>query len=342
MYSQPVNRKLFFLLGLASIFFSTPLTADLNRWQKNDSTHLRLPQGYAVTPYQKQVYDGNFYHLTLFSRAFRQGELVYLEISNPQGRLPSSLLLQLFYDGYPLPLNRTSWGYRSFFGISPQTKPGKYPLQMILFDSDGHQEEDTFYLTVGKTKFPVSRSRLRFRLGKPLSPEKRSQIRKEREIKNRILSHRSQKIMIDSELAHPRNLHKITSPFWATRFIQFYRIHRGKRIYSKSRPRVHRGLDLRAYSGDPIYAVANGRVVLSRKMHYEGNFILMDHGQGIFSGYMHLSKSHVWRGKRVLAGQKIGNAGSTGQVTAAHLHWMLYVRKVPVDPLSLLSLPVRN
>ena len=69
---------------------------------------------------------------------------------------------------------------------------------------------------------------------------------------------------------------------------------------------------------------------------------MIDHGNGIFTGYMHLSKFEVREGDRVKAGQLIGESGATGRARGAHLHLNLWIRGTPVDPLSLLSLPVRQ
>lgn len=122
---------------------------------------------------------------------------------------------------------------------------------------------------------------------------------------------------------------------------RFQRI--GKRtIQLKPRVRIHKGIDLRARTGTPIYSIADGRVVIAKRMVFEGNFVLVEHGQGIFSGYMHLSKINVRKNKKIRSGQLIGYSGATGAVSGAHLHLLLQIRNVPVDPLSLLSLPVRD
>lgn len=96
----------------------------------------------------------------------------------------------------------------------------------------------------------------------------------------------------------------------------------------------HRGVDLRSETGVLIKAPAPGNVILVEEMQMHGNTILIDHGQGIMSIYLHLWKFLVQAGQIVKKGQPIGKVGSTGLSTAPHLHWGVYVHGTPVNPLS--------
>jgi murein DD-endopeptidase MepM/ murein hydrolase activator NlpD len=116
----------------------------------------------------------------------------------------------------------------------------------------------------------------------------------------------------------------------------------GKKVRGKNRIRVHRGLDLRGVKGTPVYALADGEVVLAEELFYEGNFVLVDHGNRIFSYYMHLDSLDVKKGDRVKAGQLLARVGSTGVSTASHLHVSFIIRGIQVDPLSILPLPFRD
>ncbi|MCR9142139.1 MAG: M23 family metallopeptidase [bacterium] len=159
--------------------------------------------------------------------------------------------------------------------------------------------------------------------------------------KTRVFRIRSQN-QFGSRLSHPRSLHKITSPYNTKRITVRYYKKGGKKHTEKPRSVYHHGLDLRGRWGDPIYSMADGTVVCARLMHYEGNFTMIDHGNGIFTGYMHQSKFHVREGQKVKAGQLIGKSGATGRARGAHLHLNLWIRGTPVEPLSLLSLPLRK
>ncbi|MHC0065118.1 M23 family metallopeptidase [Nostoc sp. UIC 10890] len=98
----------------------------------------------------------------------------------------------------------------------------------------------------------------------------------------------------------------------------------------------HRGLDYAGAAGSSVIAPAAGRVALvgrvSQGFRVHGNVVGIDHGQGVTSIFMHLSRINVKEGDFVKAGQLIGAVGSTGASTGPHLHWGLYVNGQSVDP----------
>jgi lysostaphin len=100
----------------------------------------------------------------------------------------------------------------------------------------------------------------------------------------------------------------------------------------------HRGLDYAGATGSPVIAPADGKVALvgtvSQGFRIHGNVIGIDHGQGVTSIFMHLSRIKVKEGDVVKAGQTIGAVGATGAATGPHLHWGLYVNGQAVDPKS--------
>lgn len=98
----------------------------------------------------------------------------------------------------------------------------------------------------------------------------------------------------------------------------------------------HRGVDYAGSHGSPVIAPAAGRVALvgrvAQGFKLHGNTIGIDHGQGVTTIYLHLSKINVKEGDLVKPGQVIGAVGSTGASTGPHLHWGLYVNGLSVDP----------
>jgi murein DD-endopeptidase MepM/ murein hydrolase activator NlpD len=96
----------------------------------------------------------------------------------------------------------------------------------------------------------------------------------------------------------------------------------------------HNGLDLYGGKGTPVSAPASGRIVYSGLLDVRGNVIYIDHGWGVFSGFLHLSEIDVGIGDWVETGQEIGMVGDTGRVTGPHLHWEIWVNGFPVDPLE--------
>ncbi|MCS7252290.1 MAG: LysM peptidoglycan-binding domain-containing M23 family metallopeptidase [Anaerolineae bacterium] len=94
----------------------------------------------------------------------------------------------------------------------------------------------------------------------------------------------------------------------------------------------HEGLDLRGTTGTPVYAPADGIVVLAEPLTVRGNAVILRHGWGVCSGYWHLSAVAVQPGQSVRKGDLLGYMGNTGLSTGVHLHWEIRVRGIPVDP----------
>jgi murein DD-endopeptidase MepM/ murein hydrolase activator NlpD len=87
-----------------------------------------------------------------------------------------------------------------------------------------------------------------------------------------------------------------------------------------------------------VLAGNSGTVVLAQKLFYEGNCVMVDHGLGLMSISMHLSRIDVKPGEEVTRGQRLGLSGATGRVTGPHLHWAIRWRGVMVDPVKLLKM----
>ena len=98
--------------------------------------------------------------------------------------------------------------------------------------------------------------------------------------------------------------------------------------------RMHSGIDFGGGYGAPIYAVSDGTVTIAGRHGGFGNFVKLNHGGGIGTGYGHMSRIAVSPGQRVRAGQVIGYIGSTGLSTGPHLHYELYRNGVAVNPAS--------
>jgi murein DD-endopeptidase MepM/ murein hydrolase activator NlpD len=98
----------------------------------------------------------------------------------------------------------------------------------------------------------------------------------------------------------------------------------------------HMGTDFAGATGAPVRAANRGVVRIVRRFYYGGNVIYVDHGVGLTSAYLHLSRQLVAEGDTVERGQVIGRVGATGRVTGPHLHLIVRYGRVTVDPLSLL------
>jgi len=105
-----------------------------------------------------------------------------------------------------------------------------------------------------------------------------------------------------------------------------------KRFFNDIPKRPHSGLDIAAPTGTPILAPASAKVIDTGSYYFNGNTVFLDHGQGLLSAYLHMNTITVKPGQLVKQGEPLGTVGETGRVTGPHLHWMVYLNKVPVDP----------
>ena len=112
----------------------------------------------------------------------------------------------------------------------------------------------------------------------------------------------------------------------------------GQRILDGEPKRPHYGDDLAAPVGTPVTAPAGGVVSFAETgLHYEGGLIMIDHGQGLISCYLHLSRVGVVRGQAVHRGELIGAVGKEGRATGPHLCWRLKWRGRNLDPMLLVG-----
>jgi murein DD-endopeptidase MepM/ murein hydrolase activator NlpD len=112
-----------------------------------------------------------------------------------------------------------------------------------------------------------------------------------------------------------------------------------QRVYRGEPGSFHSGLDLAAGAGAPVVAPADGVVVLAGPPAFslEGNLVIIDHGMGLSSAFLHLATQTVRVGDSVHQGQQIGTVGATGRATGPHLHWSVKWQQARVDPQRLLD-----
>jgi murein DD-endopeptidase MepM/ murein hydrolase activator NlpD len=111
-----------------------------------------------------------------------------------------------------------------------------------------------------------------------------------------------------------------------------------QRIYQGKPGSYHSGLDIAAPTGTPFVAPADGTVVLAAAAPFtlEGHLLIVDHGMGLTSAFLHAARLDVTVGQVVRQGQLLGAVGATGRATGPHLHWGMRWRTARLDPLPLL------
>ena len=112
-----------------------------------------------------------------------------------------------------------------------------------------------------------------------------------------------------------------------------------RRIFNGLPRNPHAGLDVAAGAGTPVRAPADGVVVDTGEYFFNGNTVFIDHGQGLITAYMHLSRVGVQPGQSIKKGKEIGAIGATGRATGPHLHWAVILNNTPVDPELFLARP---
>jgi murein DD-endopeptidase MepM/ murein hydrolase activator NlpD len=211
-------------------------------------------------------------------------------------------------------------------GASVESKPGAYPLQLRAETASGQS------LTYTQTIRLLHRSYPRVKLSVPSrytapSAEDQRKIQDDKKIKDEIF--------------------KTTSPdrAWQGNFqppvkAEISDVFGVQRVFNGAVQSTHQGLDYRAHTGTPVNAVNRGTVILARSLFFEGNCVVIDHGQGLLTLYLHLSYIGIKEGEQVGKGQQIGLSGGTGRATGPHLHLAVRWQGVYLDPAALLALRV--
>lgn len=218
-----------------------------------------------------------------------------------------------------------SQGIFSIAGIDLETSPGRIPLTILVRERDGGADIIRDEVTVSERTFGVQRLTIE---EKPYTPELLERIDGEAKRFRDLWELVSPERYWREAFARPLPAITVTSEFGLRRFI------------NEVPRRPHTGVDLRAAAGDTIYATNDGLVVLSGDFYFNGKSIVLDHGEGLYSMYFHLSEYIAGEGDLVRRGEPIGLVGSTGRSTAPHLHWAFILRGARLDPLKILELPI--
>lgn len=208
------------------------------------------------------------------------------------------------------------------FGISVKEKPGKHNL-LINFPDGGQYERS---INIIERKFPITELLVTDELEeKGFSPSKiQENVVKENILLNEILSIFTPEAYFDRFFVYPLKKIKDVGAF-------------GNFRKSGNVTLQHLGVDLEADINTPIYAINNGVVRLAQNFTNYGKTIVIDHGLGIFSLYLHIDEFKISEGKEVKRGDIIALSGNTGYSIAPHLHFGVKINGTSVDPLRFIE-----
>lgn len=219
------------------------------------------------------------------------------------------------FGGKPVLVMRQGDRWKAVVGVPLDTEPGQLTINL-----------GEYPLTVAIGQHTYAEQRLTVKNQSYVTPDQAQldRIGQERRIIDGALNNFRDVLIDDIALAAP-----VEGP----RSSSF-----GLRRFFNDQPRSpHKGMDIAASSGTPIRAPANGIVTATGNFFFNGNTVIVDHGQGYVTMYCHLSEIAVEQGQHVATSEIIGAVGATGRVTGPHLHFGTYLNGTAVDPAILLT-----
>ena len=234
------------------------------------------------------------------------------------------------------------------FGFAENPKQIKLNNSSIDFSEDGYfvigfdRDDTSSYILVvemeGSSLVKTIDLKRNDYMVQKINRMKQKYVSPPKEVEDRIIKERKivkeakqkignlKKAMYKAGFEKPINKGRVTSIFGS------------QRILNGVPKNPHNGIDIAVPTGTPVKAMSDGEVILSADdFYYAGNFIILDHGQGLNSMYLHLNESLVKKGQFVKKGEIIGKVGTTGRSTGPHLHWTVQWYDKRVDPNSVFN-----
>jgi len=212
----------------------------------------------------------------------------------------------------------------AFLGLDLGIKAGTYPVEVSLLFEDGHHQNLKREILVQDKEFPLKKLWVKQEYVTP-PQDVLDRIQWESELLSQIYDIFTLQWLGEGPFIIPSEGE--ANPNFGER-----------RIFNNEPRSPHSGVDISSPFGAPVRASNSGRIVLAKNLYFAGNTVIIDHGLGVFTSYLHFSKILATRGDMVRKGDIIGEIGATGRVTGPHLHWGVKVSGSRVDPYSLLTL----
>ncbi|MET0851898.1 MAG: M23 family metallopeptidase [Candidatus Rokuibacteriota bacterium] len=220
-------------------------------------------------------------------------------------------------------------GHMAIVGIDLETAPGRTPWRIEIVDGAGASRAATGELAVRARQFPVQRLTLP-RQQVDLDPETLRRAEAEAARLAALYDTLTPERLWRGPFARPVGGESEGHGFGA------------RRIINGQPRRPHSGLDYTASRGTPVLAANRGRVALAGDFFFPGHLVVLDHGLGLYTLYMHLDRVDAVEGALVDRGETLGTVGATGRATGPHLHFAAQVGRARVDPQSLLGASLRD
>ncbi len=209
----------------------------------------------------------------------------------------------------------------AIIGISYETEPGKYDLIIKVQDQENHKRTLEATVNLLEKTFQTASFSMPARVTAGWTAER---LAEDREKVRQARSNTNPYPLWNEDFILPLE-GRITSEYGAIRII------------NNNPPRRHAGIDIAEETGTPINAPNSGIVRLADDLLSGGKTVIIDHGLGLSSTYMHLDSIEVSEGQKVKQDEVIGTLGMTGYATGPHLHWEVNLNGIPVNPDQLID-----
>ena len=255
-------------------------------------------------------------------RSLQQGEILRVSVEG-KGIIRKAEVLFLGRT-YRMGHGQNPDHWLAFLGLDLRIKSGTYTVEISLLFSDGHHKNLQREILVQDKEFALKRLWVKQEFVTP-PQDVLNRIQWESELLSQIYDiftlqwYGEGPFIIPSEGEANDNFGE-------------------RRIFNNEPRSPHSGVDISSPHGAPVKASNSGMVALAKNLYFAGNTVIIDHGLGVFTSYLHFSKILAKRGDMVRKGDIIGEIGATGRVTGPHLHWGVKVSGSRIDPFSLLTL----
>lgn len=215
-------------------------------------------------------------------------------------------------------------GWFALAGVDVDATPGSSTLAIHARLANGTESDLSRTVTILPAHYRTAKLSVAPRFLEP-TPEELKQIEYEVALKKSLFTESAPRPLWSGDFRAP--VHATATASFGTR-----------RMFNGKLASVHKGMDFRARTGTPIHASNSGVVILAEMLYFEGNCVVIDHGLGLYTIAMHLSKIDVHDGEHVAKGQLLGLSGATGRVTGPHLHWAVRWGDAYLDPGKMLRM----